>query len=68
MENIHEYRTYNDNGDTLIALWETLHIVKQNRLLIKDREGHAEVDLYWLLTATTPANPANVTFTGEYKE
>ena len=68
MENIREHRTYNDNGDTLIALWETLHIVKQNRLLVKDHDGHAEVELYWLLTETKPMSPAVVTFTGEYNK
>lgn len=47
-----ENRTYNDNGDPLVALWDTANIVQKGKMLIRDKEGHSEVMIEWVLKET----------------
>lgn len=52
MEAIEEQRKYKDNNDPLTALWETANTIAPGKMLIRDREGHAEVMIQWVLTET----------------
>jgi hypothetical protein len=53
MEPLEESRLYNDNKEKLTALWDTANIVSKGKMLIRDKEGHSEVDIQWVLEETT---------------
>lgn len=52
-QGMNESRIYNDNGDPLSVLWDTANIVKTGRVLIKDKEGHSEVSIEYVINETT---------------
>lgn len=50
-----EIRTYRDNKDLIIILWDTANIVQKGKVLVRDKEGHHEVDIGWVLKDTKGA-------------
>lgn len=50
-----EKRRYKDNGDWLNVLWDTANVVAPGQVLIRDKEGHAEVDIDWVIKSTETA-------------
>ncbi len=52
-----EWRVYNDGtGDALTVLWDTANANVVGKVLIRDREGHSEVDIAWVLSDTIKPN------------